>query len=498
MSESAEPAERDSNDAAVSLRGASGPSSYRGLVPAIFTLYFVFGTAYSLIFPMWQVTDEISHYINARHHARSDEPIPRYINEQAHQPSAYYRLASLPLMALEARDPTWVAVRHPAAEPYGSDFRFDWKSPNYRFLVGPQLLRWLNVCIGLLTLWFVYHGVRVFVPGREDVAVSALALAGLLPAFIHRNMLISNDGLANLAGAILFYLLGRICVERPEGRWVALALASGAAFTFFIKLTLLPMAAAVALRVLLLFQFLSRRRRVILVAVAVVALLALGTWMVTSKSHAVQDLWRSALARATHVRLEKDSLFDHAIYPLFRKFWQVIAGFDWLTGLVVPLLSMMGGALAFVALATRGIASAHRSLVVVVLLAAVGLGVIANSWAANLVLIGLAAALFVAVRYQQVTGRMPGQLLGSPLGWTMIWSMLAIATVIILKNTMASEWAHGRYFYPEIGPIALASVGGWFFFLGERWHRHLPAAVFALMLVCNAMLLAKHVSAFLG
>ena len=47
---------------------------YRGLIAAIFVLYFAFGSAYSLLFPMWQVTDEISHYLNSRHHARSDEP----------------------------------------------------------------------------------------------------------------------------------------------------------------------------------------------------------------------------------------------------------------------------------------------------------------------------------------------------------------------------------------------------------------------------------------
>ncbi len=479
-------------------QGAAGARSYRGLIAAIFVLYFAFGTAYSLIFPMWQVTDEISHYLNARHHSRTDEPIPRYINEQAHQPGAYYRLASVPLKMLEARDRTWVLPRHPEAEPYGSDFNLDWKSPNYRFLVGPHLLRWLNVCIGLFTLYFVYIGVRAFVPNRDDVAVTALCLAALLPAFIHRNMLISNDVLANLSGAILFYLLGRICVERPQARWVAAALGAGAAFTVFIKLTLLPMAAAVGLRVLLLGKFLSRRWQIILATVAVVGLLAIGIWMVTSTSFAVQDLWRSALARATHVRLEKDSLFDHAIYPLFRKFWQVAAGFDWLTGGLVPLLSMVGGALSFVALATRGIVSAHRALVFGALLAAAGLGVLANSWAANVVLIALVATLFLAVRYQEKTGRMPGELLGSPLGWSMIWSMLAIATVIILKNTMASQWAHGRYFYPEIGAIALASVGGWFFFLPHRWHRHLPLGVFALMLVCNVVLLAKHVEAFLG
>ena len=116
--------------------------SERGWLRLILALYAFLGLGYSLLVPIWEAPDEPDHYRLALHIAREGELPTREANTEAHQPPLYYWLASWPLVWLEGLSPSLVEVYEPPRrESVRAAAVFAWDESNYRFQLGPQLLR---------------------------------------------------------------------------------------------------------------------------------------------------------------------------------------------------------------------------------------------------------------------------------------------------------------------------------------------------------------------
>ncbi|HXH61746.1 MAG TPA: glycosyltransferase family 39 protein, partial [Fimbriimonadaceae bacterium] len=106
---------------------------------------------------------------------------------QSHQPPLYYVLAS-----------GWAKLT--GADP---------QNPR-----SGSRIRWLSVLIGAGTLLGVYAAAK-WGTGREEVALAAVAIAGLMPMFVALNSAVTNDPLAYFVCAWTFAL----CAKGLRGGW---------------------------------------------------------------------------------------------------------------------------------------------------------------------------------------------------------------------------------------------------------------------------------------
>ena len=277
---------------------------------------------------------------------------------------------------------------------------------------------------------------------------------------------------------------------------VALGVVCAVAFAGFIKLTLLPIALVVLLQVVLLGRKATRVQQITAAVLTTGAAAGLLVYLVNADSFVIQDFWRSAIRRATETRFNKDSLWQDAIYPLFRKYWAAAAESDALTDYIVPGFGCLGAAVCFGGVMLRGLLKLPDKALVGGVFVVLVVGSLLNSWVVNLTLIAGAVGLYFAHRHYEATGRIPAHEVGRTQMWLAVWLTICVATLIIAKNTMASQWAHGRYFYAEIGPISLAMAGGWLFLLPEKWYWVVPWMATAAMLACNVILLVKMLGAY--
>jgi hypothetical protein len=398
-------------------------------------LYVFLALGYSLLMPMWDAPDEQGHYRYALYVARHGEQPRRRDTHEAIQPPLYYWLASVPIRLLDAIDPALVDFYAP---PQRRDYRVhDWNAENYRFLFGPLLLRWLNLLPGLATLWLIYAAARRFAAESREVALATTAFAGLTPQFLHNSSSVSNDALANLAGALLFWLLSRAVLEPVKPAERAVGTAAALALPVLCKLTLAPIALAVLLTNAWALRHRAREWGLRQVVAGTLALAALAAAFLTT-SLAMEPMASDLWDRLLHVRAGVSDGLGTAVLHFVWSFWGVV-------GILV-----------------LGI---HRCVM----------------WT----LTALAAAGAVAsLRLLRVPGGRP-PLLGSPQGWAAVWLTIGLALIVVVKNFLATEATQGRFLFPEIGAFFLVVSAGWFVLLPSRVGRHLHQLVLWPLVAVN-------------
>jgi len=472
-------------------------------------VFVLLGLGYSVLVPMWEAPDETNHYLVALHLARRGTLPPAGYNAETHQPPAWYWLAGAVLWPLDRIDPDLTSNHRPAG-PYAfrRPPRFAWNEANYRFLWGPQILRWLGVATGALALHWIAVGVRQLTPGSETLGLAAAALAGLTPQFVHISASISNDPASYLAGALLFRLAMGLCAGEPSAGpstrsaasippvRLAAAAAAALALPLLVKLSVLPV--SVLLLVVVGWRALQRPggaalRAALLAAVVAVLLVVLLVPELLGSEIAAQ-LW----TRATHVRADA---FDHlpAVTRRFLLSYWGLAG--WmatpLPSLVVRALCGLAGVGLVAAFAHQVLAAAPlreraagpRIAVLVAALACVMLG----PWPAAL---AAPLGLLLLVRRRAPDGGGAAAEL-SPLApvparapvWRFAWLGLALALVVFFKNFLSESFGvQGRFLFPASGFVALLVVAGWLTVLPTRLHAALPWAVGVLLVAANLVL----------
>ncbi|MDJ0847532.1 MAG: hypothetical protein QNK04_04020 [Myxococcota bacterium] len=184
----------------------------RGLLLVV-ALHLALGLGYSVLMPVWEAPDEQAHYRYALHVARHGERPPLAENHEAFQPIPYYALASLPLRLLDRIDAGLVDFYAP---PKRTDYRgWAWNDENYRFLLGPLVLRWASLGLSATALSAIYAAARRLAAPSREAALATLALAGLVVGILVLGLgAVSMWTLTAVAGLGLASAL-RLLARRP-------------------------------------------------------------------------------------------------------------------------------------------------------------------------------------------------------------------------------------------------------------------------------------------
>jgi hypothetical protein len=449
--------------------------SERGWLLLVVALYGSFAFGYSVLVPPWEAPDETAHYLVVYHLAREGEMPTREETYEAIQPPAYYWMASGLFRLLERVDPALVAPYRPPLSPEEALTRYAWTEVNFRFLWDMRLLRWLNILAGGAALLFIYQGARSFAGMavasshtlRAAIPLATAAWAGLMPQFAYNSASLSNDPLANVAGASLFWMAARICEGAVRGARLLLVVAACVAFPLFIKLTILPMSLTVlaVAATTLLQQQRSHRLRWVGGSVVLALLVPVGLALVAPGSAAL--LLRTILWRITYIR--PDFFHDWSLWELLvfyaTSYWGQV-GWE-----AVGLPAIVVGALA--GLSLLGWATSLRLLMTRPTLI-IGSGMLlyrGNPWwrIPWPVVATFAALLLLGWRLHR--SHDPARRLALPPGaWRVIW--LAAALTLLAS----------------LGALSLLTVAGWYALLPRAATRYLPAIAILLMACLNRLL----------
>ncbi len=471
----------------------------------ILTLFIILGIGYSAVMPLWEAPDEHAHYLVAYHIARDGRiPSPEETYE-AYQPPLYYWLMSWPLRLLDHLDPDLVTPYFPQSFPEQPTPRWDWTADNFRFIVGPYLVRWLDLLLGVATVYFIYRGAQQFTSQTAVIPAVTAALAGLTPQFVHISASISNDAAANLAGAVLFYLLGLVCSQALNRRSMALAAGAGLLLPALVKLTVLPIATVV----LLALVWRTRRSWAShwrwLVAGGLVGVGAVLAFTLVAPT-AAENLWLDIVWRAFYVRPEilQPSLGAYRAFAgeiIGRFGWSYWGQVGWVAvGLPKNAWLFMTsfaalGWLSSARFLTPWQAGQSSSRPLSRRIAGIGVLVLALVTTAWLISVSVAAwvlglwALAAGWLLYEWYGGDERQFVGSRLGWAMVWVIAGLSILMAVKNYLATPHGiQGRFLFPSIGALSLLMAAGWAALLPASWRRYLPHATLALMILLNLIL----------
>jgi len=452
----------------------------RQRVACVISLYALLALGYSLLLPIWEAPDESAHYRYALHLAREGSIPSRSTNHEAAQPPAYYWSASRALLLLDALDPTWADFYEPPSKA-GRVPRYEWGPENERFLVGPHILRCINVGLGVFTALLIYHGSRRFAPDASGIPLAALALTVLSPQFLHNSASIGNDALANLVGSALFWQMARISADLCSPRALAATAVAAAVLPMLTKLTLLPM----SLSVLLVIGWRARARwRPILIGGLLAGLVFLA--ILTLLPVSAERLWRAVVWRTTTVRPVLEVWTQHMPY-LVRSYWGFLGWaavpLPWLAAGILTALAGLGG-LAFIRFLLwrpTAIRPTREPRVLLAFTLVVLLAAAVNSWMANLWAAFAIVAVAAALRRER-------DLPGSRRGWAAVALASCLALLAVGRNALATGAAQGRLLFPAAGAISLVIASGWWTLLPRRRFPAVPCVVVVVMLTLNLYL----------
>lgn len=463
----------------------------------ILLLFLGLGLGYSVLVPMWEAPDETAHYLYVLILAREERLPTDMETYEALQPPGYYWPAAQLFRILEAVDPALIRPYRPAISEVGLPTRYEWTADNYRLLWGALILRWLNLVPGALTLLFIYKGTRRLFPDSV-IPAAATALAGLTPQFLHNTAAISNDALGNMIGALFFWLVTIVALERQRWRQTGLIVLAAVLLPFIIKLTVLPMSLTLLLAVLW-----QRREDLgrywhwlagggVLLGLLLVGILSL----VVADTDTL--LWRTIWLRATFIR--PDFFSRHTLWFMIEAFahgyWGRLSyrlvGISptlglWLTGLAgVGLTAALGMFLRSKSGLRQGLYWFGLPILMVFILGLLWVAGRTGGWWAvpTPFLVVSFGLLFVAmVRERQIFPTGDLSIRRPILG--LLWAAFVVTFLVVFKNTLSTPQYQGRFFFPALGPISVLITVGWYRLLPQRLAPYLPYLILVLLLFIN-------------
>lgn len=407
----------------------------------IFALYFVFAVGYSVLIPPWEGTDEPAHYGLVTSLVRGQGFPPPSENYEAYHPQFFYRAASVILAPFYATNPEWVDEYFPPKARNVFEKRapiYSWTAENFRLIPGLLILRWVNVFLGAGALWLNYLAIRNFSRGEVEVSLISLSLAAFLPQYLHVSASFSNDAIANLAGAGLFWGLSKEAYWGKDWRY-AMGLCLGAmVFPFVSKLTVLGVSLGVILLVVRGQQKTWNWK--LLGAISFAGLILVGgVWALSPIRFAegIEGLsWRVVGVRPETFQWEayRDQL-DQVLWS----FWGIVG---WLS---VSLPRVHMEILSWLAL----------------------LGGLRSVW--------------------ELRPNPSGEIsyLGKPGA---LWLLFGLSLMAVARNALLTAYSQGRFLYPALGVIVFLVAGGWYRLLPTNSRRYLIYVVIAILLYSNLVL----------
>ncbi len=455
--------------------------------PALVLLFILHASAYALAVPVYQSPDEPLHVATIRYVA-DHRGYPDASKDRA-QPEIGRSLAAAHFQELRrldtswwrpGLDPEWTSFDELRRGPPGSIIAIAGHPPGYYVALAPLhavaetrlsfpalvlLLRLATVLLAAPTIWLVVATIRLFSPGRPEIAVGAGAFVALLPQFAHISGSVSNDAAITTLFSAILYIAARMLIEGLSRRLlVAGALVSAAAILVKAQgiLTVPILFVAVAVALIRRPEGLGRRRpwSSVLAAVAFPAAVAALWYGIriagglpvtpTDSTPAVADPRPISLLAYT---------WGYGLPILTRSFW---GRFGWLAA---PLPSAWYRALNAVAV---------------------------GSVSVSIFFVVRAAVRRAAHRAQAVLAGLSLAAVATVLGAVVVSSWRGF------QHTGLARGLQGRYLFPVVGVIAVLVVGGALMLLPERLRRFGPAGVLAVMGATTLAGMATVVDGFYG
>ncbi len=172
------------------------------LVALIIACYLILGTLYAWQTPKWQTPDEPAHFNYIEYIAREKRLPVLQFGDYPHQYLEEIKAARFP--------------------PYMSitPIRYEFHQPPLYYALGATLylltaglgfdlqflaLRLLSVALGAIGLWVVYRLVQDIVPDAKFLALAATAFVAVIPMHLAMTAAINNDALAELLLLLILY-----------------------------------------------------------------------------------------------------------------------------------------------------------------------------------------------------------------------------------------------------------------------------------------------------
>lgn len=210
------------------------PKLEKQLITTILFLFVAAGLIYTIVTPVFEVSDEWWHYPMVRHLADGNPlPVQTYDpnlagpwKQEASQPPLYYYAAAALTFWIDTADMEQVRHVNPHVAPgeIATDGNINLVvhdpalSPSQGTLLAVRVVRLFSVLLGACTVYLTYLIGREAVPDRPDIALMAAGLNAFTPMFLFISGSVNNDNLAiPLAslGLLLLIRLVRHAQKRP-------------------------------------------------------------------------------------------------------------------------------------------------------------------------------------------------------------------------------------------------------------------------------------------
>jgi 4-amino-4-deoxy-L-arabinose transferase-like glycosyltransferase len=243
---------------------------HRLVLYTILAAYVILASLYSVVTPIFEVSDELWHYPMVKVLADNglqlpvqDPAVPTLWRQEGSQPPLYYIMAAVLTGGIDTSDLDLVRRQNPHADigtmpPDGNanmivhraDLEaFPWQGTT----LAVHLARFLSAALGLGTVIITFSLARAVFPERPEVALGAAAFNAFLPMFLFISGSVNNDNLSNLLGNLLTLLIVLLLKRRtlPSLRtYTAIGIVAGAGLLAKLNIGFLIPVVALALLLL--------------------------------------------------------------------------------------------------------------------------------------------------------------------------------------------------------------------------------------------------------
>ncbi len=220
--------------------------------------FLILGTIYSVVTPVFEATDELSHYPVVKNIADGhglpvqDPSVETLWQQEGGQPPLYYALGALATFWIDTDDLPKRLWRNPHAT-IGVPLETDNKNmiihtqaekfPYKRTVLAVHTIRLLSVLMGAGTVLLTYLIGRETFPNHPPIAIGAAIFTAFNPMFLFISGAVNNDNLVTLLASLSLLLMARILRGKGSNRHIFLlaAVVGLAALTKVSALGLIPL-----------------------------------------------------------------------------------------------------------------------------------------------------------------------------------------------------------------------------------------------------------------
>ncbi len=194
----------------------------RYALPILLAAFVALALAYSVIVPLGEAPDEVSHWAYVQSVAMHWElPKPEgAVLGEAHQPPLYYFLGALATFWIPQSEFTPIANPDFAFdEPQTPNLLLHTRSEGFPYHDTPlawHFFRLFSIAMGAVTVGATWRIARAFLPNDSGIALGAAAFIAFLPAFTSLSAVVNNDNLVVMLASLGTLQILRIA-RRPLG-----------------------------------------------------------------------------------------------------------------------------------------------------------------------------------------------------------------------------------------------------------------------------------------